>query len=195
MKILMIRHPISEGNVNQIAQDNKEGKVHKRGYLQIDELSLRLKGEKFDHLYSSDSERCKELSTRLGELFDLNPEYNSLFREVGNGKWYNLQKSEMSLYRFEENSDFAPPGGESLNQLYDRARIANEHILNSGKERVVLVSHAWFLKAFIGRYMGLSPKKSMQKLKFSNCSLSEIHIEGEKFMVEYLNDRSFLKTR
>lgn len=195
MRIMMIRHPISEMNVKQVVKNNQEGKIHIRGYDQINELAERIKIEEIDHIYSSDSERCKKLSWRLGTLFDLKPEYSPMFREINNGDWSRLKKEEMNKERFGNEISFRPPNGESLEQLSYRAKISSEYIQKSENERVVLVSHGWFLKAFLGRHMGLSPKDSMQCLKFSNCAISEIDVQENKTTIEYLNNRDFLYTR
>ena len=190
----MIRHPISEGNVKQIAQ-GEAGRIHSRGIAQIGELMERLKGEGIDGLYSSDSERCWELSQKLGNLFGLIPTYSSLLKEINNGDWAQMQKARMNRYRFENPVSFAPPNGESLGMLYDRSKSASEYILQNSGERVALLSHGWFLKAFLGRYLGLTPKESMQQLKFSNCALSEIDIQEDRILIEYLNNRDFLSTK
>ena len=189
----MIRHPISEGNMREIAQGEAE-RIHPRGVAQIAELLERLKGEEIEGIYSSDSERCRELSQEMGDLFDLTPNYSPLFREIGNGDWANMQKTRMNEYRFGNPTNFAPPNGESLKALYDRTEEASEY-LQQEEGRVALISHGWFLKTFLGRHLGMGPKESLQQLKFSNCALSEIILQEGRAMVEYLNNRDFLSTR
>lgn len=188
----MIRHPVSLANIRGVIGD-LEGDVAQKGYQQIEQLVNRLRSEDFDNCYSSDSKRCMILAEKICKSHVLVPTYSELFREISNGNLCGEKKEKIN--RLVEQPDFRVPGGESLEDLYTRAKKGLDLILNKGGERNLLVSHGWYLKAFLGVQLGMDVKTAIQRLKFSNCAISEINITPGGCLVEYLNNRDYLTVR
>jgi len=190
MKLLLVRHPVTKANIEGVICKNDEI-IAEKGYEQIEKLNNYLKREQIDSIYSSDSQRCRVLAQKIANEKRLIAVYSSLFREINNGDWYGLRKNEITP-RFLENSNFSAPEGESLNDLAERCRISYEYIISQDIERILLISHGWFLKMFLGVQLGMNPVNSIKKLKFSNCAISEVRIEKRELAIEYLNKRDFL---
>ncbi len=196
MRILAIRHPVSEANTKGIVQHNQKGEIDKeKGPQQITDLLVRLKDEKFDSLYSSDAERCKILAEKIAKFKGITPQYNPLFREINNGKDFGRKKDEIERLIVENPDMYCPENGESLIDFRNRVEIGKRYIIERGGQRVVLISHGWYLKMLFGSFLGLTPLDSIRKLKFSNCAISEVRIENGNAMIEYLNNRDYLTKR
>jgi len=190
MRLLLVRHPVTKANMEGIIHGNDE-LIAEKGYEQIEKLNNYLRRERIDSIYSSDSQRCKVLAQKLANERGLIPRYSSLFMEINNGDWSGSRKEEITP-RLLENPDFSAPGGESLNDLAERCRISYDYLISQEIERILLISHGWFLKMFLGVQLGMNPIYSIKKLKFSNCAISEVRIEGGELTIEYLNKRDFL---
>lgn len=190
MKLFLARHPVTKANVSGIINGNDES-ITEKGYEQIEKFICYLRKESIDSIYSSDSQRCRELAERLAYSKGLIPVYNPLFREINNGDLSGLRKEEITP-KLLENLNFSAPNGESLNDLAERCRISYDYLVSQGKERSLLISHGWFLKMFLGVQLGMNYRDSIKKLKFSNCAISELDITGRNIVIEYLNKRDFL---
>ena len=195
MRLFLTRHPIAKANIEGIAQGQAEGDINENGLKQIEELILRLKDEKIDYVFSSDSVRCKKLASAVANSKRVGLVYNPIFREINNGDLSNISKLEISRIRFWEDILWRPKGGESLLDLDERSKRSKEYLLNQPYERMLLISHGWFLKSFVGSLLLMGPLEYMRRLKFSNCSLSEISFDKDNYIIEYLNNREYLKTR
>jgi broad specificity phosphatase PhoE len=195
MRLVLVRHPIAVANVQGKVHGSLEDDLDARGYGQVDQLKERLRSEEFGGFYSSDAYRCRVLMESLLAGRDACPAYSPLFREINNGVLGGKEKQEAQRIRLDNDEDFRPYGGESLRDLAERAREGLELIKSGKHERSLLVSHGWFLKAFLGLQLGMSVMDSINALKFSNCAISEIRLEGDKCSIEYLNNRDFLTIR
>lgn len=193
MKIILIRHPITKANVEGIILHNLLGELDKRGYEQITKLVKRLEYESIDRVYASDAHRCKTLAEEIASSKNLNVNYDPLFREFDNGEWFGKRKDEISHLVLDNPEYIRPKNGESLADLAQRAQSALCLIKKCGGERVALISHGWFLKMFLGNQLGMTPRDSIKKLKFSNCAISELKLTEYGCIVEYLNNRDYLK--
>ena len=189
----MIRHPVTKANIEGIVQHNVEGDLDARGYIQIDKLLKHLELESIDKLYSSDAYRCRVLAEKIGKLKGLPIVYSPLFREINNGDWFGKKKDDISKLLLECTENARPPNGESLTDLAERAKEGFNLITKQGGERCILVSHGWFLKTFLGNQIGMGPNMAINRLKFSNCAMSEIRLGSNGCLIEYLNNRDYLK--
>jgi broad specificity phosphatase PhoE len=192
MKLIMIRHPVTITNIQGYVGHNLEGEIAPEGYRQINRLVKRLLAEQVNNLFSSDSKRCVELAEAIGKSKGLPIIYDSLFREIDNGDWSSMSKTEIERSKQLDILNTCPLNGESLSDLSDRVDKAFDLICRHGGKRNILFSHGYFLKLFLGNRLGLSPKNSVAQMKFSNCAMSEINISHKGCSIEYLNNRDYL---
>jgi len=192
MNLLMVRHPVTTANVQGIVQHEVEGDISPKGYEQIERLVSRLQLEDFDYCYSSDANRCRILAEAIATSKGISPIYNSLFREIGNGVWNGNKKSDIERLSLADPINTRPEGGESLQDLANRTLEGLYFIKSGGGERNILISHGWFLKMFLGLQLEMNPIDAINKLKFSNCAISEIQLKEDGCLVEYLNNRDYL---
>lgn len=158
----------------------------------MEKLIRRLRTESFDLVYSSDSERCRVLAERIRESLGLDVIYSPLFREKNPGSWAGLTKKQLEDLIDGDYLYTRPENGESVYDVSIRAKTALDFILNGPVSRVLLVSHGFFLKMFLGNQLGMNLRDAANMLKFSNCAMSEIETGGIGCRLEYLNNRDFL---
>ena len=192
MKLMMIRHPVTLANIQGIVQHEVEGDVAPKGYEQIQQLVRRLQSEDFDNCYSSDAYRCRVLTEEISRYRNIPMYYSSIFREINNGVWNGNRKKDVERLSLVDPINTRPEGGESLQDLVNRSTQGLDVIISQGGERNILISHGWFLKIFLGLQLGMNPVDAIKKLKFSNCSISEIELGEQGCLVEYLNNRDYL---
>ncbi len=192
MKLTMIRHPVTLANILRIVQHEVEGNISPRGYEQIERLMSRLQSENFENCYSSDAYRCKILAETISRDKEIPIKYSSLFREINNGIWNGSKKADIERLSLADPINTKPEGGESLQDLADRAMQALNLIKSGGGEQNLLISHGWFLKIFLGLQLGMGIIDSITKLKFSNCAMSKIELKEQGCLIEYLNNRDYL---
>lgn len=193
MKLVMIRHPVTLANVQGVVQHEVNGDVAPEGYEQIERLVSRLQPEHFDYCYSSDANRCRILAEAISKYREISLQYSPLFREINNGVWNGSKKADIERLSLADPINVRPENGESLQDLANRTKQGLEFIKSRGGERNVLISHGWFLKMFLGLQLGMDMVDAITKLKFSNCSISEIELKEQGCLVEYLNNRDYLK--
>src|SRR3989344_2428683 len=192
MKLVMIRHPVTLANVQGVIQHEVEGDIAPRGYEQIERLVSRLQLEHFDYCYSSDANRCRILAEAISKSHELSPQYSSLFREINNGVWNGSKKADIERLSLADQINVKPENGESLQDLADRTIRGLDLLKSCEGERNILISHGWFLKMFLGLQLGMNPVDAINKLKFSNCAISEIELKEQGCLIEYLNNRDYL---
>lgn len=193
MKIVMIRHPVTLANIEGVIQHEVEGEIAPEGYRQIERVLHRLESEQFDACYSSDAYRCKVLAEAISKSKDISPHYNPVFREINNGYWNGRKKEDIERLILADPLNARPENGESLQDLANRSIQGLDIIKRNKGERNILISHGWFLKLFLGLQLGMNPIDAIKKLKFSNCALSEITLSGDSCLIEYLNNRDYLR--
>ncbi len=200
MKIIITRHGQTNHNINNIIQGHDEGEINDKGYIQVVNLSKKLKNYDIDYIISSDIKRCRMTTEIINSYLNLDVYYETLIREKNNGKF--VGKSNNSISWDSIKGSFiskTPPGGENL--LMVRARVRKfirklENGIYSEDKTILLVSHGGYLKIFLGYILGMKIKESILKLQIDNCSISEIEMyknnSSFQYRIKFLNNISHL---
>lgn len=199
MRILLTRHAETKDNIRGIIQKFKGSEFTEEGLNQISKLVKRLEKEKIDLIVSSDFERCKITAEKISQKMHVPVEYTKLLREKNDGNWIGKNSKEVNWDSLQGTFETRKaPNGESLLEVRERGRNFFKQILEQYKntnKTILVVSHATFLRVFIGDLIGLSLHDSIFKILIDNCSLTEIdfdkkHIEGCR--LKLLNETKFL---
>lgn len=187
MRLLLVRHGETEGNVSRRLQ-GPDDPLTRRGRRQARELAAHLAGRgDVAALYASPYRRAMETARAVGEAVGLEPVPRDALVEVDVGRaagyrfeeWAETFPEEARRFRA-EGLDYAWPGGESGRQVAARAaaeldRVLREHRRTSGA--VVLVSHggtlAWILARLLREPDDVWPG---DHFGLDNCSLTEVEI-------------------
>ena len=196
-----VRHGETEWNSTGRAQGQADTPLNARGRAQAALTGTRLAPLEFEAAYSSDLSRVSDTAEAIVNGRDLPLIKMESLREKGFGEWEGMTFAEVeeqhpSMFRrlFDEDIEFAPPGGESDQQLYDRLQGVKEALVAAHPDsegNILVVAHGGSLRALIACMMGM-PAKYMWRLRLSNCSLTVINLFDGGAALELLNDTSHL---
>lgn len=198
MRLLLIRHGQTRGNINNHLQGDDDP-LTDLGRLQAQITGRHLaENDAITHLYASHMARAYETASIIGNAIRHEPMIERGLAELNIGvaagtpfaSWaesnpHHLDQLQDPVTRM----DFLWEGGESGHQFRDRVFSAWDHIVNEhvGSEDVVaVVSHGGALAWIAAKIQGL-PTNTWPKDSFRNLSISEIDIDhsGEPTVIEW----------
>ena len=202
LRWFLVRHGQTEWNRVGRAQGQSDPPLNREGREQAEAVAVRLAPVSFEAAYSSDLRRAADTALPVMRGRDAPIGHRRDLREKDFGEWEGITYEElerrypdMLAELFDERPAFAPPGGESDLELFDRAadaaaRIAGRHSGTDGN--ILVVSHGGTLRAMMVWMLGL-PVESMWRLRLSNTGLSIITVfEGGGATIDLLNDTGHL---
>ena len=190
MRLLLVRHGESMGNVTQVLQ-GRDDPLTERGRRQARQIALHLaaRGD-VRAIYVSPLARAFETGQIIAEAIGLHlqPEPREGLAEIDVGHAAGMRFDDWTAQcpeearRFHaEGLDYTFPGGESGRQLGARTAAEIDRILEEHRgdpSAVVVVSHGGAL-AWIVAHLLQEPRDTWPSHSFDNCSLTEVHIDGE----------------
>ena len=200
MRIILTRHPTTRENKLNIFQGKAHGIIEEDGFGQIKKLIRRLKKEKIDRIISSDAKRCQIMTNEILKEIPVPFEFTGLIDEESYGIYAGKKYSETEKYIFEGDTFESKkyPKGESPLELQKRAEEFLKYLLEkyeNSDENILIVSHAFFLSAFIGLILNLNIFNSRNKIWIDSCSVSIIERNKNKevrYKLKTLNETNFL---
>lgn len=199
-RILLIRHGETDWNREARIQGHRDIPLNEIGRRQAEHLRARLAGEGIEAAYSSDLSRVYETARIALADPDLPIHRTAELREVSFGDWEGKRwaeveqafPEEVARYR-REFGQYAPPGGESLTALRERAIRVFRRISADHRDRVVAVfSHGGPCRAILAHVLGLDVTRS-RRFGMGNASVHVIEGNGDDAQVVLLNDTGHLK--
>ena len=188
MKLVLVRHGESVGNITQVLQSREEP-LTERGREQARQVAAHLATrDDVAAIYASPLARALETSQIIGTAVELTPRPDEALAEISVGDAAGLTFQEWSA-RFPEEAtrfhkeglDYAFPGGESGRQLGARTAAAIDRIIATHRHEpgaVVIVSHggalSWILAHLLRESGDAWPSHT-----FDNCSITEVEIDPE----------------
>ncbi|MBC2727329.1 histidine phosphatase family protein [Desulfosporosinus sp.] len=196
-RIILTRHGQTVWNTEGRVQGSLDSPLTEKGILQARSLALRLKDEKINYIYSSDSPRAvntaEEIRRELGlEKIFLSP----ALREFSFGEWegYIWQELRESYPDIFKQWDSVPhlvttPGGENMDLVLKRAWDFLQQIIQTHRgETVCLVTHGITLKLLVTKALGFEVHEWAQTPWQHNTALNIIEIDGDKWTPCILGD-------
>lgn len=174
MKLIITRHGETEENKLGILQGHLPGKLTKEGIEQAKKLSLRLKDEKINAIYSSDLTRASDTAKEIAKfhpnakLFFV-PELREKYQGILTGKLIKC-------------IDWSKPRDtEKLESMTKRAKIIFERVYEKHKgQTVVFVSHGGLINVLTSLITN-KPLEEIKKMGESkNASVSIFEIKENK---------------
>ena len=187
MRLLLVRHGETEGNVSRRLQ-GADDPLTERGRRQARELAAHLSGrDDVAALYASPYRRAFDTARAIGEALGLEPEPGPRSRSWtwGRPPATASRRGSRSFPRRPERFrtegvDYSWPGGESGRDLAARTEGEMDRILRAhgGEDgSVVVVSHggalAWIIAHLLGEPDGEWP---YGYARLDNCSITEAEI-------------------
>lgn len=148
-RLILIRHGETDWNLEGRWQGQADTPLNERGREQARQLACDLSGVDIQAIYSSDLQRAMETAQPLALAAELQIHTDVRLREINQGEWQGLRLNEIQaryaeLYQQREQDplDIAPPGGESILQMQQRAfKVLDEILQQHAGETVAIVCH------------------------------------------------------
>ncbi len=209
VRLYLIRHAESIGNVEEFFQGSLDVKISSKGFRQLEELKSRFQNINLDRIYSSPLERALKTARYVNFYQHLDIIRVPEIAEINAGDFQGKKWSDLPVlfpeeyYNWKENPEnFQSPNGESMKDVSERmAKAMNEIISennskNNSNINIAVISHGCAIKtyqSYLIRHSG-NLKLNMSELDWAdNTSVSEIIFdENLNPDIVYLNDSSHL---
>ena len=187
MLVYLIRHGETDYNLTHRFQGMwVESHLTENGKAQARAASALLADIPFDRLYVSAAERTRETANLLFPGRD-DAVYDDDLREIHVG-WLadryiaDIRKTHGELYdKAVSDRDYSPFGGETLEEHKARGKRAMDRVLNSGGEKVAVVSHGGTIRVLLWALTGIEPSATAL---LPNCSYAVVEIKNGKGMLK-----------
>lgn len=164
MKVYLVRHGETDWNKENRCQGFVDIPLNKSGIEQARLIGEYYKGIPVDMVYSSPLERAVETARYITDYHKLEMKRHDDLRELNQGELEGLTPQELGSNHsellkewFTDPANVIMPGGESLQQLQDRAwPVVNDIFTNNhGAETIVVVSHNLAILAVLCKAINL----------------------------------------
>jgi len=194
MRLIITRHGQTEENKLGILQGHLPGKLSELGLEQARKLSLRLKEERIDKIYSSDLSRAKDTAEIIAQYHpDAELIITKDIRENDLGELTGKTKEEIGFSTEDLVVGFIESKtGETRERMLDRAKNFFDGLTSCyAEETVLIVGHNGINKAILSAIMGKSPDELGSQ---NNTSINIFQIGNDgKITVEVFDDSSHLE--
>lgn len=201
-KIYFIRHCEAMGNVNRVFQGHTDSDISPRGAKQLECLSDRFKDFKFDNIYSSPLIRAYKTAKAVAG--DKNIEVikrENLIELYGgfveNQKFEKIFSENPDLADIWHNrpQDFAPRGGESMRNGYERIWQETLSLAGENKGKTIAVAtHGGVIRLLLCRLFFHDIERLIEVPWSENTAVTLIEFDNALTpTVSILNDTSHLK--
>ncbi len=196
----VIRHGQTAENLAGLLQGHTETVLDRLGLLQAQCAAERLRGEKFDHIFSSDLQRAMQTARIIAEAVGGEVIPLPALREWHLGELENRLNTElwekypevMNAFRYEEG-ELLIPGGESRFEFLKRVADCIDSLAAQYEgRRILLVTHAGALRAIFRRIVGPVVNDALLP-QVSNAAYSRFCRRGDRWQLCCWNDVSHLK--
>jgi probable phosphoglycerate mutase len=155
-QVLLIRHGQTDWNASHRWQGHEPTHLNKQGHAEARRLADHLKDFPIDAVYSSDLPRAYETAKPLVVQHSLTLVKDERLREIDVGIFQGLTSDVMKIrYPTEydrwqgSDDDYAPPNGESRNQLKARAAAAFDDITAKSFGSIAIVTHGGTIRLLL----------------------------------------------
>lgn len=189
MKIYLIRHGETEGNVQKKYLGVSHSPFTDAGIIKNAENITRLSDIKFDVIYTSPSQRCLTIASDFGEKICIAPIVEDNLMELNFGIFENLtwQQAHQN-YRdefdkwCEDTYGYSIPEGESQKNLDQRVNIFINELKKSDYNNIAIFSHGGTIMSIASNLLRLD---SSQKWHFKI-------LPGSILVIEIKDDFAYL---
>jgi probable phosphoglycerate mutase len=196
VRIYLARHAETGQNRDGVVQGRADNALSELGQRQAEALGSALAGEPLVAVYSSPLQRAQQTAAAIALVHGIavTPVPNLLEMDIGemeglSGPELRERHAEFLKVWTSEHGATAPmPGGESLQQVQDRAGAALDRIIATTEDGAVgVVSHNFVVLSLLCRFLAL-PLTNFRRLRYHVAGLSIIEVAGDRAEVLRLND-------
>jgi len=208
IKLILIRHGESKGNVQRKFSGFQDVNLTKKGIWQAERLAYRLKELPVDVVYCSDLKRARHTAEIVFRSRGIDIISNSNLREMNFGIWEGYTFEEVmarygngyEIKSWLENikEEINIPQGESLVDLNNRVmtelnKILEEHKKTDKDKTIGLVSHGGTIRVILCNALNMELKYMWNIEQYSTALNIINYYDYNKPVVTLINDTSHLE--
>ena len=211
MKIYLVRHGETDGNVCNLYYGNMNLPMNTKGREQVENVAKMLAGVPFDSVYMSDLERAETTAEMIlqknyfldkNEKIILYPHKSVLpsIKELNFGDWEGLiyqevmeaWPNEFELWGREWKTT-RPPHGESFNDFFTRCKEGLKQIIEEtrGQENVLIAAHNGTFRCMLAAMLDM-PIDGTWHFDFEQGAYTLIEYTDDYFVVRRINSREVI---
>jgi broad specificity phosphatase PhoE len=191
--IYLVRHGEAQGNKYRIFHGISDADLTSNGILQAEKAAAALMGLGIEKIYSSDLRRACETAKVFSQLSGIGIITSKGLREIDGGMWENKPWHVLPVmfpeeYHTWENEPHLHkmPGGESIQDLYDRGVDELIRISEDNADKTIAIfTHGTLIRVL----MCYLYKRDLTHLKeipwCENTSITKIRYKDKCFDIEY----------
>lgn len=161
-RLVFVRHCEAEGNTKGVLQGRTDCDISGNGAVQLDLISLRLRNEPFEAIYSSPLRRAFKTAQAIDRYHHLPIQVDRRLSEIDVGawegrSWSEIEKENSAMLKIwnESPGKFRAEGGESMKEVYDRVWKAAKDIAEANRGKTVcVVSHGCAIRNLLCHALG-----------------------------------------
>jgi len=186
MLIFFVRHGLTDWNVQRRFQGTLNVPLNADGVAQAKTAAARCRELRLERIYHSTLARAAQTAQIIADSANVPLIPCPGFNEVSLGAFQGLNHDEAKAqypaeyaHYFADRVNAAPPQGESLYQVQQRALKTLDEIEQDaeGCARIAVVSHGALLKSLLGGVAGI-PLEHFARFDVSNGSISVVESSG-----------------
>jgi alpha-ribazole phosphatase len=173
-RVFFIRH--AETDMAGRFCGHSDPDVNARGLMQLSQLAHLLSAEAIDEIYSSDLRRAKSTAEAIAAARNIPLSLRPALREIDFGRWEGLNWEQIEL----RDPDYArkwiagypqlsAPSGESFQSFEERILQEVNHLLDSSRGPMAVVTHAGVLRVVLRHLCGCSDEEAWQQTRPYCC--------------------------
>lgn len=181
--LLLLRHGETAGTLAKLfsGRGGADHELTARGEIQatLAAAAVRARGD-VTAIVTSPLRRCQQTAAQVAAVTGLEPTVDDDLAEAAFGDWDGLTLAEVDgrwsaeLAAWLGQTDVAPPGGESIDEVADRVAAARDRIVAAHSGQVVLVvAHVNPIKTLVRLALD-APPDAIYRMAMSPASLSEV---------------------
>ena len=192
--IYLVRHGHTEAIEKGKLYNDPEVEITDKGVAQAKALGVFLNEICPDALLSSTAKRVVSTAKLIEAELKMTNETQEDLNEWSVGDWEGRTYLEVKKEDPEDYKNWscdpiknAPPGGESIEDLFERVRkrISEIVLANEGKS-IALVTHAGVVRSILLNYLDI-PVRNFWRISVSAGSVSKVDISENFATVHYIN--------
>jgi alpha-ribazole phosphatase len=188
--IFLLRHGEIETDEGKCYTGQMDLPLTKRGIKQAERWKKYLASVDFKEIYSSDLSRCLDTARIIagGEKVVI----KKALREIALGQWEGLRREvvkEKYPATWKQRGDdmkYAPPGGESFFELYQRAVPEFRKITENKAHDILIVTHAGVIRSVLTYVLGM-PLENMFRVVQDYSGMNLIKNMGDTMKLIRMN--------
>jgi phosphoserine phosphatase len=194
--VYLVRHGATDANLRRpyVLQGRRiDLPLSKLGRQQAEATSRALEQRPIQAIFTSPLRRAVETATIIARPHKLEPQSIDALIECDVGNWEGLSWEEIErrdssyLKAFEADPAAVPyAGGESFQQVQDRAIPALDQLIRNSTGDIAVVTHNIVARVTIGKVIDIPTAKS-RSIQLDNAGISILSIGNGKYKLLTLN--------